>query len=158
MEIKKICGTFPHNEQFNRTIIGLHFTTNNSVVIETTHGLTYFPRLTMQVKTASSETTTKLQPTHTDDALIMPPRTTKTITTVVDLSSERSTTSNVTTPLDKFTETESLLISRSMPIIFDKQVANRLTNTTELPHLIKKTHRLQSSPWSLRNNPSKTNH
>ena len=38
--------------------IGLHFMRNNSVVIETTHGLIHFPHLTMQVKTASSETTT----------------------------------------------------------------------------------------------------
>ena len=35
-------------------IIGLHFMRNNSVVIDTTHGLIHFPHLTMQVKTASS--------------------------------------------------------------------------------------------------------
>ena len=40
-------------------IIGLHFMRNNSVVIDTTHGLIHFPHLTMQVKTTSSETTTK---------------------------------------------------------------------------------------------------
>ena len=34
-------------------IIGLHFMRNNSVVIDTTHGLIHFPQLTMQVKTAS---------------------------------------------------------------------------------------------------------
>ena len=43
-------------------IIGLHFMRNNSVVIDTTHGLIHFPHLTMQVKTASSESTTKPQP------------------------------------------------------------------------------------------------
>ena len=43
-------------------IIGLHFMRNNSVVIDTTHGLIHFPHLTMQAKTASSETTTKPQP------------------------------------------------------------------------------------------------
>ena len=32
--------------------IGLHFMRNNSVVIDTTHGLIHFPHLTMQVKTA----------------------------------------------------------------------------------------------------------
>ena len=42
---------------------------NNSVVIETTHGLIHFPHRTMQGKTASSETTTKPQPVITDDAL-----------------------------------------------------------------------------------------
>ena len=33
-------------------VIGLHFMRNNSVVIDTTHGLIHFPILTMQVKTA----------------------------------------------------------------------------------------------------------
>ena len=41
-------------------IFGLQFMRNNSVVIHTSHGLIHFPPLTMQVKTASSETTTKL--------------------------------------------------------------------------------------------------
>ena len=40
-------------------IIGFHFMRNTSVVIDTTHGLKHFSHLTMQVKTASSETTTK---------------------------------------------------------------------------------------------------
>ena len=53
-------------------IIGLHFMRNNSVVVDTTHGLIYFPHLTMQVKTTSSETPTKQQP-----ALTIPPTTTK---------------------------------------------------------------------------------
>ena len=34
-------------------IIGLHFMRNNSVTIDTTHGLIHFPHLTMQVKTVS---------------------------------------------------------------------------------------------------------
>ena len=50
-------------------IIGLHFMRNNSVVVDTTRGLILFPHLTMQVKTASSETTTTSQhgrrPDHT---------------------------------------------------------------------------------------------
>ena len=65
-------------------IIGLFFMRNNSVVIDTTHGLTHFPHLTMQVKTASSETTTKPQPVITDDTLTKLPKTTKTITAFVD--------------------------------------------------------------------------
>ena len=40
-------------------IIGLHLMRNNSVIIDRTHGLIHFPHLTMQVKTASSETTRK---------------------------------------------------------------------------------------------------
>ena len=58
-------------------IIGLHSMRNNSVVIDMTHGLIHFPHLTMQVKTASNETTTKPQPNITDEALIIPPTTTK---------------------------------------------------------------------------------
>ena len=118
-------------------IIGFHFMRNNSVVIDTTHGLIHFPHLTMQVKTASSETTTKRQPVTTDEALTIPPMTTKTITTFIDHPSKRNTTGTVT-PLEKFTETVNLLISHSMSTIINKQLAVRVTNTTESPYLIKK--------------------
>ena len=118
-------------------VIGLHLSRNNSVVIDTTHGLIYFSHLTMQVKTASSETTTKPQPVITDEALTLPPTTTKTITAFVDQSSKWNTTVTVT-PLEKFTKTASLLISHSKSIIFDKRIAVRVTNTTESPYLFKK--------------------
>ena len=48
-------------------IIGLHFMRNNSVVNDTSHGLIHFPHLTTQVKTASSETTTKPQSVIIDE-------------------------------------------------------------------------------------------
>ena len=118
-------------------IIGLHFMRNNSVVIDTTHGLVHFPTLTMQVKAASSETNTKPQPVITDEALTIPPTTTKTITAFIDHPSKWNTTGTVT-PLEKFTETASLLISHSMSTIIDKRIAVRVTNTTESPYLIKK--------------------
>ena len=118
-------------------IFGLHFMRNNSVVIETTHGLIHFPHLTMQVKTTSSETTTKPQPIITDEALTIPPTTTKTITAFTDHPSKWNTTGTVT-PLEKFTETASLLISHSMSLIIDKRIAVRVTNTTKSPYLIKK--------------------
>ena len=57
-------------------IMGLHFMRNNSVIIDTTHGLIHFPHLTMRNKTPSSETTTKPQPVITDGALTIPPTTT----------------------------------------------------------------------------------
>ena len=41
-------------KKLTRLLIGLHFMRNNSVVIDTTHGLIHFPHLTMQVKTASN--------------------------------------------------------------------------------------------------------
>ena len=118
-------------------IIGLHFMRNNSVVIDTTHGLIHFPHLTMQVKTASSETTTKPQPVIMDEDLTIPPATTKTITAFIDHPSKWKTTGTVT-PLEKFTVTASLLISHSMSTKFDKRISVRVTNTTESPYLIKK--------------------
>ena len=69
-------------------IIGMHFMRNNSVVIDMTHGLIHFPHLTMQIKTASSKTTTKPQLVITDDALTMPPRITKTVTGFLNHPSE----------------------------------------------------------------------
>ena len=118
-------------------IIGLHFLRNNSVVVDTTHGLIHFPHLTMQVKTASSETTTKPQPVIMDEDLTIPPATTKTVTAFIDHPSKWKTTGTVT-PLEKFTETASLLISHSMTTIIDKRIAVRVTNTTESPYLINK--------------------
>ena len=138
-------------------IIGLHFMRNNSVVIDTTQGLINFPHLTMQVKKSSSETTTKPQPVMTDEALTIPPTTTKTITAFIDHPSQWNTTGTVT-PLEKFTETASLLISHSMTTIFDKRRAVRVTNTTESPYHNKKhTHTLQKSPLLLRSSPSTLN-
>ena len=101
--------------------IGLHFMRNNSVVIDTTHDPIHFPHLTMQVKTASSETTKKPQPVITDDALTIPPTTTKTKPAFVDHPSKWNTTATVT-PLENFTETASLLISHSRSTIIDKRI------------------------------------
>ena len=107
--------------------IGLHFMRNNSVVIDTTRGLIHFPHLTMQVKTASSETITKPQPVITDEVLTILPTTTRTITAFIDYPSN---TTGTVTPLEKFTETASLLISHSMSTIIDTRIAVRVTNTT----------------------------
>ena len=116
--------------------IGWHFMGNNSVVIDTTHGLIHIPHLTMQVKTASSETTTKTQPVITDDALTIPPTTTKTITAFTDHPSKWNTTGTVT-PLEKSTETAILLVSHSISTTIDKRIAVRVTKTTESTYLIK---------------------
>ena len=72
-----------------------------------------------------------------DEDLTIPPATTKTVTAYIDHPSKWSTTGTVT-PLEKFTETASLLISHSMSTIIDKRIAVRVTNTTETPYLIKK--------------------
>ena len=100
-------------------MIGLHFMRNNSVVIDTTHGLVHFPHLTFLVKTASSEATTRPQPV-TDDALTIPRTTTNTITALVFHPSKWNTTGTVT-PLEKFTETASLLTSHSMSTIVESE-------------------------------------
>ena len=117
-------------------IIELHLMGNNSVVIDKIHDLIHFKHLTMQVKSASNEATAKPQSVLTDDALTIPPRTTKTVTSFVDHPLEWNTTGTLT-PSEKFTETGSLLISHSMSIIFDKRVAVRVTNTTESTYLIR---------------------
>ena len=91
----------------------------------------------MLVKTASSETTTKPQPIITEDALTIPPTTTKRITAFVDHPSKWNTTGTVT-PLEKFTETASLLTSHSRSTINNKRITVRVTNTTETPCLIEK--------------------
>ena len=117
--------------------IGLPFMRSNSLAIETTHGLIQFPHLTIQNKTASSETTTKPQPVFTDDALTIPPATTKAITAFVHHPSNWNTM-GAGTPLEKFTQTASLLISHSMSTIIDKRIALRVTNTKKSPYLIKK--------------------
>ena len=129
-------------------IKGLHFMRHNCLVIEATHGLIDFRHLTLQVKSATSETKAKRQAVLIDDSITVSPMTTKAITAFVDHSSERNTTGTVT-QVQKFTEAASLIISHSISTVFDKQIAVRVTNTTEqrnhLLHL-RKAHNLSNSP------------
>ena len=118
-------------------INGLHFIRHNSVVIDTTDGLIHFPHLTMQVKSALSQTSVKPQAVLIHDNKTIPQMTTKTITAFVDHNSEWNTTATVT-PVEKFTETASLIISHSMSTIIDRKIAVRVTNTTESPYTINK--------------------
>ena len=110
---------------------------HNSVVIDTKHGLIHFPHLTMQAKSASSQTSAKPQVLLIYDRITIPQMTTKTITTFVDHLSEWNTTGTVT-PVEKFTETASLIISHSISTIIDRKIALRVTNTTESPYTINK--------------------
>ena len=118
-------------------IIGLLFMKQNSVVIDTTHGLIHFPHLTMQVKSASSQASAKPQLVLIHDSITIPQMTMKTITAFVDHSSEWNTTGTVT-PVENFTEAASLTISHSMSTINDRKIAVRVTNTTEPPYAINK--------------------
>ena len=121
-------------------IIGLHFIRHNSVVIDTTHGLIHFPHfphLTMQVKSALSQTKAKPQAVLIRDNITIPQMTTKTITAFVDHISEWNTTGTVT-PVEKFTESASLIITHSMSTITDRRIEVRVTNTTESPYTINK--------------------
>ena len=58
-------------------IIGLHFMRHNSVVIDTTHGLIYFPHLKMQIKKASSQMNAILQVVFMYDSITIPQMTAK---------------------------------------------------------------------------------
>ena len=125
-------------------IIGFHFMKNNSVVIDTTHGLIHFPQLTMQVKSASSQASAKPQLVLIHVSIIIPQMTTKTTTAFVDHSSGWNTTGTVT-PVEKFTKSASLIISHSMSTIIDRKIAVRVTNTTESPYTINRNTQIAES-------------
>ena len=110
---------------------------HNNVVNDTTHDLIHFPNLTKQVKSTSSGTSTKRQAVLMRDNITVTAMTTKTITAFVDHLWEWNTT-GTETPVEKFTETTSLIISHSISITIDKKVAVRVTKTTELPYSINK--------------------
>ena len=133
----KVAEQFVILKKLTRPIIRLHFMRNNSVVIDATHCLILFQHLTIQVKTASSGASAKLQAVLTDNVLTIPAMATKTITAFVDYLSERNTLGSLPL-LEKIMETANLLISHSMSNIVDNKVAIRVTNATELPYSIKK--------------------
>ena len=92
---------------------------HNSMVMDTTHGLIDFPHLTMQDKNASGQTSAKPQVVLIHDSITIPQMATKTITAFVDHLSEWNTTGTVT-PVEKFTEIASPLISPSVSTIKEK--------------------------------------
>ena len=92
---------------------GLHFMRHNSVVIDNINGLIHFPHLTMQVKSASSGASAEPLAVLIHDRITVPPMTTKKITASVDHTSEWNTTVTMT-PVEKFTEAASLIISHSI--------------------------------------------
>ena len=110
---------------------------HNSVVIDTTQGLIHFPHLTMQVKSALNQMSCKPQTVHFHDSITKPQMTTKTITAFVDHLSEWNMIGTVT-PVEKFTEIASLIISHSISTTNDGKVAVRVTNKTESPYTINK--------------------
>ena len=128
-------GHFVVMKNLKGPIIGLHFMRHNSVVIDTTYGLIHFPHLTMQVKSALHQRSVKPQAVLIHDNTTIPQMTTKTIIAFVDHDSEWNTTGTVT-PVEKFTETATLIIFHSMSTIIDRKTAVRVTNTTESPYTI----------------------
>ena len=94
-------------------IIGLQLMRHNNVVIDTTHGLIHFPHLAMQVQSALRQTSAKSQAVLIHDSIIIPQKTTTTIKVFADRLSEWNTTGTVT-PVEKFTEAASLIISHSI--------------------------------------------
>ena len=133
-------------EKLTGPIIGLHSLKHNSVVIDTTHGLIHFPHLTMQVKSALSQTSAKLQLVLILGNITIPQMTTKTITAFIGHLSEWNTTGTVT-PVEKFTKAVSLIISHSMSTMIDRKIAVRVTNTTESPYTNNKN--TQSAEFSV---------
>ena len=126
-------------------IIWLHFMRNNSVVIDTTHGLKQFPNLTMQVKTASSETTTKTTGSHhwrcLDDTTDDNKNNHSPCWPSVKMEHNRD--------CDTFVELYGNSKFADFPLkvnITDKRVAVKVTDTTKSPYLIKKNTQMQSSP------------
>ena len=117
--------------------IALHFHGHNSVVVDTTHRLILFPHLTRQIENGASETSAKPQIILLHDSIIVPPVTTKSITGIVDHSWEWNTTGTVTS-VEKITEAANLIISHSISSVFDKKIAVRVTNTTELSYSVTK--------------------
>ena len=91
----------------------------------------------MQVKSALTQTSAKPQAVLINDNITIPQMTTETITAFVDHVSEWNTTGTVT-PVEKFTESASRIISHSMSTIIDRKIAVRSTNTTESPYTINK--------------------
>ena len=118
-------------------IIGLHFMRHNTVVIDTKHAFIHFPHFTIQVKSASSQTSAKPRAVLIYESITIPQMTIKTITVFVDHLSEWNTTGTVT-PVEKLTETASLIISPPISTIIEIKVAVRITNTTESPYTINK--------------------
>ena len=59
-------------KNLTRPIIGLHFMRHNSVVIDTTHGLIHFPHMTVQVKSALTQTSAKPQVVLIHDSRTIP--------------------------------------------------------------------------------------
>ena len=78
----------------------------------------------------------KPQVVVTDGALSKPLTTTKTIAAFLDDPADWKIT-GIVTPLEKFSETDSLLISHSMSPIIVRKVAVRAINTTEPPYTIR---------------------
>ena len=75
-------------KSFTGPKIGLHSKIHNSVFIDTTHGLIYFPHSTMHVGSTASETSAKPQVVLIRDTITMPHMKTKTNTAFVDHPSE----------------------------------------------------------------------
>ena len=84
-----------------------------------------------------SQTNAKRHAVLITDNITIPQMTTKTITAFVDHVSEWNTTGTVT-PVEKFTESASLILSHSMSTIISRKIAVRVTNTTEPPYTINK--------------------
>ena len=118
--VKNLTGPFP----------GLHFVRQNSVVIDTTHGLIQLPDFTFPAKNAGNEAGAKPQPVFIQDSKTVPRMKTKTKIAFVDHPSEWYTTGTVT-PLGNFPEVTNLLIRHLISTIIVKKTSVRNINAME---------------------------
>ena len=96
---------------------------NNSVITDTTHGLS-FSTLGNTIETAASETSAPPHSSRTGDTLTLPHMTAKTITL-------KWNTTSTLTPLERFTEKANVLITHSMSTISHRKVVVRVTNIVD---------------------------
>ena len=94
----------------------------NSVLIDTTHGLIHFPNLTMQVKIALNEMSFQPQAVFINDSITVPPMTAKTIIALVYHLLDWKTT-GIVNPVQKFTKAASLIISHSISTNIEGNIA-----------------------------------
>ena len=109
--------------------IGLHFMRHNSVVIDTTHDLIYFPHLKMQVTRASSGTSAKPLVVLINDSITVRPKTENnqsicSLLIGIEYNRYRDSGGNII-------EAASLRISHSISTIIDKKIEVRVTSKTE---------------------------
>ena len=94
-----------------------------------------FPTPDNASQIASSRTSAKPQVGFIHDSITVPPMTTKKSTAFIYQLSEWNRTGTVT-PVEKYTEAPSLIISQWISTLIDKKITVRVNNTTKSPYTV----------------------